>query len=51
VCVRIGEASSTSHLDKVELGYEVMDHYTVTSWREGRALRNIDFISGRKSWQ
>uniref|UniRef100_A0AAZ3NY55 Uncharacterized protein n=1 Tax=Oncorhynchus tshawytscha TaxID=74940 RepID=A0AAZ3NY55_ONCTS len=42
---------STSHLEKVELGYEVMDHYTVNSWREGRALRNIDFISGRKSWQ
>uniref|UniRef100_A0A8C7H5D9 Tripartite motif containing 55b n=1 Tax=Oncorhynchus kisutch TaxID=8019 RepID=A0A8C7H5D9_ONCKI len=44
------QTMDTSHLDKVELGYEVMDHYTVNSWREGRALRNIDFISGRKSW-
>uniref|UniRef100_A0A8C7H803 Tripartite motif-containing protein 54 n=1 Tax=Oncorhynchus kisutch TaxID=8019 RepID=A0A8C7H803_ONCKI len=39
------QTMDTSHLDKVELGYEVMDHYTVNSWREGRALRNIDFIS------
>eukprot|EP00063_Salmo_salar_P062014 XP_014036849.1 PREDICTED: tripartite motif-containing protein 55-like isoform X3 [Salmo salar] len=42
---RTGEASSTSHLEKVEQGYEAMDHYTVNFWREGRALRSIDFIS------
>ncbi|XP_024257132.1 tripartite motif-containing protein 55-like isoform X3 [Oncorhynchus tshawytscha] len=42
---RTGEALSTSHLEKVELGYEAMDHYTVNFWREGRALRSIDFIS------
>ncbi|KAK6299650.1 hypothetical protein J4Q44_G00296830 [Coregonus suidteri] len=49
---RIGEASSTSHLEMVERGYEAMDHYTVNFWREGRALHSIDFISGRKrkSW-
>ncbi|XP_041717236.1 tripartite motif-containing protein 55 isoform X1 [Coregonus clupeaformis] len=42
---KIDEASSTSHLDKVERGYEAMDHYTINFSREGRALRNIDFIS------
>ncbi|XP_076017226.1 tripartite motif-containing protein 55-like [Genypterus blacodes] len=41
---KIAEASSTSHLDKVERGYENMDHYTVDFSREGKALHSIDFI-------
>lgn len=43
---RITEASSTAHLDKVERGYENMDHYNVNFKREGKALRSIDFIAG-----
>ncbi|XP_018529453.1 tripartite motif-containing protein 55 [Lates calcarifer] len=41
---KITEASSTAHLDKVERGYESMDHYTVDFKKEGKALRSIDFI-------
>ncbi|XP_071400200.1 tripartite motif-containing protein 55-like, partial [Centroberyx affinis] len=41
---KISEASSTAHLDKVERGYENMDHYTVDFKKEGTALRSIDFI-------
>uniref|UniRef100_UPI003AAEB7CA tripartite motif-containing protein 55b n=1 Tax=Centroberyx gerrardi TaxID=166262 RepID=UPI003AAEB7CA len=41
---KITEASSTAHLDKVERGYENMDHYTVDFKKEGTALRSIDFI-------
>ncbi|KAG7524872.1 tripartite motif-containing protein 55 isoform X1 [Solea senegalensis] len=41
---KISEASSTAHLDKVERGYENMDHYSVDFKREGKALRTIDFI-------
>ncbi|XP_060949970.1 tripartite motif-containing protein 55b [Limanda limanda] len=41
---KIAVASSTAHLDKVERGYENMDHYTVEFKREGLALRGIDFI-------
>ncbi|XP_040922221.1 tripartite motif-containing protein 55b [Toxotes jaculatrix] len=41
---KIAEASSTAHLDKVERGYENMDHYSVNFKREGKALRSIDFI-------
>ncbi|XP_034428122.1 tripartite motif-containing protein 55b isoform X1 [Hippoglossus hippoglossus] len=41
---KIAVASSTAHLDKVERGYENMDHYTVEFKREGMALRSIDFI-------
>ncbi|KAM9333537.1 tripartite motif-containing protein 55b [Pholidichthys leucotaenia] len=40
---KIAEASSTAHLDKVERGYENMDHYNVNFQRERRALRGIDF--------
>lgn len=47
LCVlRIADASSTAHLDKVERGYENMDHYKVEFKREGKALRSIDFIQG-----
>ncbi|XP_008306010.1 tripartite motif-containing protein 55 [Cynoglossus semilaevis] len=42
---KITEASSTAHLDKVERGYENMDHYNVNFKREGKALRSIDFIA------
>ncbi|TRZ02330.1 hypothetical protein DNTS_009723 [Danionella cerebrum] len=40
---KISEALNTSHLERVERGYESMDHYSVNFNREGRALRNIDF--------
>ncbi|XP_059390822.1 tripartite motif-containing protein 55-like isoform X2 [Carassius carassius] len=40
---KIAEASNTSHLEKVERGYENMDHYSVSFKKEGRALHNIDF--------
>ncbi|XP_068160073.1 tripartite motif-containing protein 55b [Antennarius striatus] len=42
----IADASSTTHLDKIEHGYENMDHYKVEFKKEGRALRNVDFIQG-----
>lgn len=45
--LRIEEASSAAHLDKVELGYESMDHYKVDFKKEGKALRSIDFIQGK----
>ncbi|XP_034561824.1 tripartite motif-containing protein 55b isoform X3 [Notolabrus celidotus] len=41
---KIAEASSLAHLDKVERGYENMDHYTIDFKKEGKALRSIDFI-------
>ncbi|XP_019943135.1 tripartite motif-containing protein 55b isoform X1 [Paralichthys olivaceus] len=41
---KIAEASSTAHLDKVERGYDNMDHYSVEFKREAKALRSIDFI-------
>lgn len=44
--LRIADASSTAHLDKVERGYENMDHYNVEFKKEGKALRSIDFIQG-----
>uniref|UniRef100_A0A8C9X045 Tripartite motif-containing protein 54 n=1 Tax=Sander lucioperca TaxID=283035 RepID=A0A8C9X045_SANLU len=42
----LAEASSTAHLDKVERGYENMDHYTVDFNKEGKALRSLDFPPG-----
>jgi len=44
--VRLTEASSTAHLDKVEHGYEYMHHFQVNFSREGKALRSIDFVEG-----
>ncbi|XP_042366113.1 tripartite motif-containing protein 55b isoform X1 [Plectropomus leopardus] len=41
---KLAEATSTAHLDKVERGYENMDHYNVDFKKEGNALRSIDFI-------
>lgn len=34
-------------MDKVERGYENMDHYSVEFKKESKALRTIDFIQGR----
>uniref|UniRef100_A0A4W5LEN3 Tripartite motif-containing protein 54 n=1 Tax=Hucho hucho TaxID=62062 RepID=A0A4W5LEN3_9TELE len=36
--------TNISHLDKVERGYDNMDHYTVNFERERRALLTIDFM-------
>lgn len=44
--IRIADATSTAHLDKVERGYESMDHFHVQSMKVGQALRSIDFIQG-----
>ncbi|KAK0155662.1 Tripartite motif-containing protein 55 [Merluccius polli] len=41
---KITEASSTAHLDKVEPGYENMDHFGVNFTSECKALRTIDFL-------
>ncbi|XP_033842202.1 tripartite motif-containing protein 55b [Periophthalmus magnuspinnatus] len=41
---KIAEASSIAHLEKVERGYENMDHFSVDFRRERQALRSIDFI-------
>lgn len=41
---KIEDTSSTTHLDKVECGYEKMDHYQVDFRRERKALSSIDFI-------
>ncbi|XP_047424565.1 tripartite motif-containing protein 55b isoform X2 [Mugil cephalus] len=41
---KISEASSTAHLDKVEHGYENMDHYNVVFKKESKALRSLDFV-------
>ncbi|XP_037550211.1 tripartite motif-containing protein 55-like [Nematolebias whitei] len=41
---KIADASNTAHLDKVERGYEKMDHYKVDCRKERKALRSIDFI-------
>ncbi|XDV47581.1 hypothetical protein PO909_017176 [Leuciscus waleckii] len=40
---KIAEASNTSHLERVERGYENMDLYSVSFKKECMALRNIDF--------
>lgn len=44
--IRIADATSTAYLDKVELGYENMDHFHVRFRKVGQALRSIDFIQG-----
>ncbi|XP_067108558.1 E3 ubiquitin-protein ligase TRIM63-like [Osmerus mordax] len=41
---KITEGTNTSHLDKVERGYENMDHFTANFDRERRALLSVDFI-------
>ncbi|CAI5677134.1 unnamed protein product [Oreochromis niloticus] len=42
--LKIVEGSDTSHLDKVQHGYENMDHFTADFEHQRRALSNIDFI-------
>ncbi|KAI4893125.1 hypothetical protein NFI96_020640 [Prochilodus magdalenae] len=41
---RIAESRSTSHLEKLERGYENMDHFTANFQHERKAILNIDFI-------
>uniref|UniRef100_A0A3Q0SUW9 RING-type E3 ubiquitin transferase n=1 Tax=Amphilophus citrinellus TaxID=61819 RepID=A0A3Q0SUW9_AMPCI len=41
---RIVEGSDASHLDKVQHGYENMDHFTANFEHQRRALTDIDFI-------
>ncbi|XP_075906550.1 tripartite motif-containing protein 55b isoform X2 [Nelusetta ayraudi] len=41
---KIADASTTAHLDKVEHGYDNMDHFSVEFRKESRALCSIDFI-------
>lgn len=43
----MGEATNTSHLEKVERGYENMDHYSVNFKKERKALSAIKFIAGK----
>lgn len=43
---RITEGTNTSHLDKVQHGYEKMDHFTVNVERQRRALVKVDFAKG-----
>lgn len=41
---KITEGTNTSHLDKLERGYENMDHYTTNFGLERRALLSVDFV-------
>uniref|UniRef100_A0A4W6CFW5 Tripartite motif-containing protein 54 n=1 Tax=Lates calcarifer TaxID=8187 RepID=A0A4W6CFW5_LATCA len=41
---KIVEGTNTSHLDKLQHGYENMDHFTANFDRQRRALTNVDFI-------
>ncbi|KAM6948659.1 tripartite motif-containing protein 55-like [Aplochiton taeniatus] len=41
---KITEGTNTAHLDKVERGYENLDHYTANFERERRALMSVDFV-------
>ncbi|XP_063768220.1 tripartite motif-containing protein 55b isoform X2 [Eleginops maclovinus] len=41
---KLTDACSTAHLDKVERGYENMDHFSVEFTKEGRALKSLDFL-------
>ncbi|XP_077365048.1 tripartite motif-containing protein 55b isoform X3 [Festucalex cinctus] len=41
---QLAEACSTSHLDKVERGYENMGHFTADFRRERKVLGSIDFL-------
>ncbi len=36
-----------SHLEKVERGYEKMDHFTANFSPERRAILSIDFTKGK----
>ncbi|GLD51601.1 E3 ubiquitin-protein ligase TRIM63-like isoform X1, partial [Lates japonicus] len=41
---KIVEGTNTSHLDKLQHGYENMDHFTANFDRQRRVLTNVDFI-------
>ncbi|XP_023267828.1 E3 ubiquitin-protein ligase TRIM63-like isoform X2 [Seriola lalandi dorsalis] len=41
---KIVEGTNTSHLDKLQHGYENMEHFTADFDRQRRALSNVDFI-------
>ncbi|KAF7652516.1 hypothetical protein LDENG_00095750 [Lucifuga dentata] len=41
---KIIQGTNTSHLDKVQHGYENMDHFKANFERQRRALMNVDFI-------
>lgn len=41
---RITEGTNTSHLDKLQPGYENMEHFSADFDRQRRALMNVDFI-------
>ncbi|XP_022622094.1 E3 ubiquitin-protein ligase TRIM63-like isoform X2 [Seriola dumerili] len=41
---KIVEGTNTSHLDKLQHGYENMEHFTANFDRQRRALSNVDFI-------
>ncbi|XP_028659416.1 tripartite motif-containing protein 55b isoform X2 [Erpetoichthys calabaricus] len=41
---KFAEVSDISQLEKVERGYENMEHFEANFEREGRALRSIDFM-------
>uniref|UniRef100_A0A672FW33 Tripartite motif-containing protein 54 n=1 Tax=Salarias fasciatus TaxID=181472 RepID=A0A672FW33_SALFA len=41
---KIVEGTSTSHLDKVQRGYENMDHFTANFELQRKALSQVDFI-------
>ncbi|XP_051552793.1 tripartite motif-containing protein 55a isoform X2 [Myxocyprinus asiaticus] len=41
---KIAEGRNVSHLEKVERGYENMDHFTANFQHERRAILSIDFI-------
>ncbi|KAK1885143.1 Tripartite motif-containing protein 55 [Dissostichus eleginoides] len=48
---KLTDACSTAHLDKVERGYENMDHFSVEFTKEGRALKSLDFLQGERRLQ
>lgn len=46
LCCRIAEASKAFQMEKVEQGYEIMNHFTVNLNREEKIIREIDFYRG-----
>ncbi|XP_020391080.1 tripartite motif-containing protein 55-like [Rhincodon typus] len=40
---KISEASKITHLEKIERGFEIMDHFSVKFKKEEKLLREIDF--------
>lgn len=43
---RISEASKAFQMEKIEHGYENMNHFTVNLNREEKVIREIDFYRG-----